>query len=90
MYLANGDAGLLKKCNVIWNDISNSMTEKFSSKPIYNKKYLKIKSSYGNNIADFHGKEVPKAISNHTCLAVIIIDFILKKDENYYSQAFLK
>ena len=28
--------------------------------------------------------------SNHTCLAVISLDSALKKDENYYSQVFLK
>ena len=26
----------------------------------------------------------------HTCLAVISLDYALKKDENYYSQVFLK
>ena len=30
-----------------------------------------------------------KVDSNHTCLAVISLDFVLKKDENYYLQAFL-
>ena len=29
-------------------------------------------------------------VSNHTCLAVISLDSALKKDENYYSQMFLK
>ena len=28
--------------------------------------------------------------SNHTCLAVITLDSALKKDDNYYPQAFLK
>ena len=28
--------------------------------------------------------------SNHTCLAVISLDFILQKDESYYPQVFLK
>ena len=28
--------------------------------------------------------------SNHTCLAVIILDSALKKDDNYYPQVFLK
>ena len=28
--------------------------------------------------------------SNFTCLAVILVDFIIKKDENYYPQLFLK
>ena len=31
-----------------------------------------------------------KAGSNHTCLAVITTDSILKKEENYYPQVFLK
>ena len=33
---------------------------------------------------------MPKASSNHTCLAVIKIDSAFKKDENYYVQVFLK
>ena len=28
--------------------------------------------------------------SKHTCLAVISLDFVLKKDENYYQQVLLK
>ena len=37
-------------------------------------------------------KEIPKADSNHTCLAVIILDSVLKKvkNYNYYPQIFLK
>ena len=31
-----------------------------------------------------------KVDSNHTCLAVISLDFVLKKDENYYPQVSLK
>ena len=38
----------------------------------------KVKS-YGDEATDFHGKEMPKAGSNHTCLAVIMIDSVLKK-----------
>ena len=38
----------------------------------------------------FHDKKVPKTGSNHTCLAVISLDSIVEKDENYYPQAFLK
>ena len=30
------------------------------------------------------------AKSNHTCLSVISLDSALKKDENYYTQVFLK
>ena len=35
-------------------------------------------------------KKIPKVNSNHTCLAVVSLDFVLKKDENYYLQVFLK
>ena len=38
----------------------------------------KVKS-YGDEATDFHDKEIPKAGSNHTCLAVIMIDSVLKK-----------
>ena len=31
-----------------------------------------------------------KVHSNYTCWAVILIGFVLKKDENYYPQVFLK
>ena len=65
--------------------------EKNESKPIYNKIFLKTKrKSYGDEAAAFHNKEMPKAGSNHTCLAVTMIDSVLKKDENYYFQAFFK
>ena len=31
-----------------------------------------------------------KSRSNYTCLIVILTDFVLKKDENYYWKVFLK
>ena len=49
----------------------------------------KIKS-HGDEVTDFYDKEIPKVDSNHTCLAVTSLDFALKKNKNYYSQAFLK
>ena len=49
----------------------------------------KIKS-HGDKVTDFYDKEIPKVDSNHTCLAVISLDFALKKDENYYLQVLLK
>ena len=44
---------------------------------------------YGDEATDFLNEEMAKVDSNYTCLAVIEIDFILKKDENYYPQIFL-
>ena len=49
----------------------------------------KIKSC-GDEATDFHNEEIPKTGSDYTCLAVINFDSALKKDENCYSQLFLK
>ena len=46
--------------------------------------------SFDDKAADFHDKEMPKAGSNYICFAVITIDSVLKKDENYYLKVFLK
>ena len=35
------------------------------------------KESYGDETSDFHNKEIPKASSNHTSVAVMTIDSIL-------------
>ena len=61
------------------------------ARPVYNKNYLKTKiKSHGDEVTDFYDKEIPKVDSNHICLAVISLDFALKKDENYDPQVFLK
>ena len=41
-------------------------------------------------MTDFYDKEIPQVDSTHTCLAIITLDFVLKKDESYYPQVFLK
>ena len=46
--------------------------------------------SHGNEVTDFYDKKSSKVDSNHTCLAVISLDFALKKDDNYYLEVFLK
>ena len=53
--------------------------------------FLKTKmKSYGDEVTDFYGREIPKVDSNHTCLAVISLDSALNKDRNFYPQVFLK
>ena len=55
------------------------------------KKYSKTKIKFhGNEVRDLHYKEIPKMGSNHTCLGVIRLGSAVKKNENYYSQVFLK
>ena len=45
---------------------------------------------HGNEVIDFYNKKIPKLDSSHAWLSVISLDSTLKKDDNYYSQAFLK
>ena len=43
---------------------------------------MKIKIKYsGDEITDFYNNKIPKVHSHHTCLAVISLDCVLKKDE---------
>ena len=44
------------------------------------------KKSYGDEARDFHNKKIPKVGSNYTCLRITLIDFVIKKDENYYQK----
>ena len=45
---------------------------------------------HGDKVIDFCNKKIPKLDSNHAWLSVISLDSALKKDDNYYPQAFLK
>ena len=57
------------------------MKNEFDNEPIYNRKLMKTKIiSYGNEATDFYDKEILKAVSNYTGLA--LINFVLKKEEN--------
>ena len=66
------------------------LEKEFGSEPVSNKRFLKTKlKSHGDEVADFYDKKIPELDSNHTCLEVISLDSVLKKDDNYYQQVFL-
>ena len=66
------------------------LKKEFDSEPVSNKSFLKTKlKSHGDEVADFYDKKIPELDSNHTCLEVISLDSVLKKDDNYYQQVFL-
>ena len=66
------------------------LKKEFDSEPVSNKSFLKTKlKSHGDEVADFYDKKIPELDSNHTCLEVISLDSVLKKDDNYYPQVFL-
>ena len=67
------------------------MKKDFDNEPIYNKEYFKTKTKFhGNEVTDFYSTKIPKVDSYRTCFGVISLDLVLKKDESYYPQVFLK
>ena len=81
----------MEKYNTLSDKLSADIKKEFAREPVYNKNFLKTKiKSYGDEVTDFYNKEIPKVVSNHTCLAVISLHSALKKGENYYPQVFLR
>ena len=75
----------------ILDKVSADIKKEFGSEPVYNKKLMKTNiKSYGDEATDFYNKEIPKAGSDCTSLAVVTTDSALEKDKNYYPQVFLK
>ena len=87
----NEDDDLFEKY-VIKDKVRGNIKKEFDSKPVNSKKKkFKTKRKYhGDEASDFYAEKIPKVVSNHTCLVVIRLDSVLKKDENYYPQVFLK
>ena len=70
---------LLKKYNTTWDKVSTDIKKEFDSENVYNKNILKTKiKSHGDKVTDFNNKGIPKADSNHTCLAVTSLYSALK------------
>ena len=90
MYFLTEDDELLEQYNTIWDKVSAGIKKEFDSEPVCNKKYLKTKiKSHDDEVTDFCDINISKVDSNHISLPVLILDFALKKDDNYYPQVFL-
>ena len=91
IYFLIKDDGLSNNCNTAQEKISADIKKELTSEPVRNKIILNFKAkSYGQEATDFQDIKVPKVNSKCTCLAVISVDSVLKRDENYYLQMFLK
>ena len=85
------DDELSKIYNKNLNKASNSIKKEFDNESIYIKSFLQTKiKSYSDDIANFRDKEMLKVDPNHICLVVILNNFVLTKDENYYKEVFLR
>ena len=74
------DNKLLKKYNKIWERVSNLLSIKFDSEPVYgdNDKYIKTKIKlYRDKLnTNFQGKKIPKENASYKCLSLIVRFFI--------------
>ena len=83
-YFLIDDDDLLKKYNTIGIQFGANVEKQFDSKHVCDKDFLKTKIK-------FHGDEATDFCDfNHTCLAVISLDAVLKKDYNYNQQVFFE
>ena len=77
-FFIEGDS-LLRKYNTTWDKVSADIKKEFDNKTVYKKQYLKAKIKlHDAEVAVFYDNEIPMVDSNHSSLAVISLDFIIK------------
>ena len=88
------DKKLFKKHSKIWVAIEGLMKIIFESKPVYGEdvKYIKtnIKTYAGNIFTNFHNKKMPKEKAPCKCLAITMIDSVIKANKKYYPETLLE
>ena len=88
MYFLIADDEILEKYNTIWDKVSADIKKDFDRESVNHKNYLKTKvKSHGDEVTGFYDKKLD---SNHSCLAVIVLDSALKKGDSYFPQESLK
>ena len=81
------DDSALVKYNEIWKKIKNTLSIKFHSKPVYDKKYIKTKVKTFNEVLNtiFSDNKIPKESTQYICVAEINIDSVMKIDREKLS-----
>ena len=85
------DDELLGKYNKISDEVRNSIKKDLTVNQ-YAMKIIQLKESLMKEkiSTHFHNIRMPKESSHYICLSVVLIDPVLKTDENYYPRVFLK
>ena len=89
MYFLIGDGNLSETYNTIWDKFSANMKKRKLITSLSTIKNI-LKKCNGDKVTEFQDKKIPKVGSNHTCLVLFILDFVVKKNESFYPQVFLK
>ena len=94
MSFAVNNKQLIKSCNKIWEKVEKLMKIDFESKPVYggDDKYIKTKiKTYADSIVtNFSNKRMSKERAPRKCIAIIILDSVIKANKRYYPRAFLE
>ena len=88
--IKNNDA--LDKYNEIWDKIKNTLSIKFHSMSVYDKKCIKAKAREFNGVnkTNFLSDEIPKESMHYTYIACITIDSVMRMEKNNYPQVYLE
>ena len=85
---------LLENYNKIWEKVEKLLKIDFESKPVYgdDDKYIKkkIKKYTGSMITNFHNKKMSKEKALCKCLAIIMLDSVIRANKENYSQTLLE
>ena len=87
------DKKMLKKYNKIRDTIADLLDVQFDSYSVYGdyEKYIetKIRMYEDRIITNFQGKKNPKESSSYNCIALDLIDCVIRMNKKYYPQAYL-
>ena len=90
--VSNNNKQLLKNYNKIWGKVEK-LLKMFERKPVYgdDDKYIKtkVKKYAGRMITNFHNKKMPKEKAPCKCLAITMLDSVIKAKKKYYPEALL-
>ena len=85
---------MLKKYNQIWKRVEKLLKIEFDRKPVYgdDDKYIKTKIEIcdGSVNTNFQYKKVPKEKAPCKCLAIIMLDSVIKAEKRCYPQTLLE
>ena len=73
------DGNICDKYNEIWGKFKETLSFKFHSKPVYDKRYIKVKVREYDGVlkTNLLGDEIPKENVYYTSIACISIDSVI-------------
>ena len=80
------DDNILDKYREIWNKTKETLSIKFHSKPVYDKRHIKAKLREFDSVIKIKvlGNEIPKENMNYTCTACITTDSVMNIERKNY------